>query len=194
MIGPDSHPFVEFKEQTLSIADCMIFPGGLGDADQFDEDLYQHKRMVQNYVNQGGRYLGICQGSYFASRHYFDLLDGMRAVQHIKTKGASTRRSGPAVVPVQWIDEPQARLTYFHDGASFVPDTKIPASCEVFATYANGDAAAIVQSYGSGKVGAIGPHPEAEKWWFYSQSKIQQHWKNPLQHDALIDFVDMLIK
>lgn len=193
MIGPDSYPFVEFTQENISISDCLIFPGGLGDADQFDNDLFRHKQMIQNYVNQGGKYLGICQGSYFTSKHYFDLLTGMKAVQHIKTKKASTRRTGPSIVPLNWNDHGSVPV-YFHDGAAFVPTEKeIPRDCEVLATYANGDPAAIIQRCEQGMVGAIGPHPEAQKWWFYSQSSVRDGWKTAVQHDLLLEFVDILI-
>jgi len=198
MIGPSSYPFLEFNEKNIAKASCLVFPGGMGDADQFDENLINHKQIVYNYISNGGTYLGICQGAYFASRHYFDLLGDIVAEQHIKRPKASTRKSGPAVIPLYWksdykkIDQ---HPTYFHDGAVFVsPAGKEELGlCEVLGSYENGEAAALIQHLRKGSIGVIGPHPEAMRWWFYSQSQVHEGWKNPLQHDLLLDFVNHLL-
>jgi glutamine amidotransferase-like uncharacterized protein len=166
----------------------------MGDADQFDNSLIKYKQIVYNYVAAGGKYLGICQGAYFASRHYFDLLGDIVAEQHIKRKDASTRRSGPAIVPLTWRDT-GPHLTYFHDGAAFVPPegrSEIGV-CKVLGTYTNGEAAALIQPLWKGTIGVVGPHPEAMRWWFYSQTQIHDGWKNPLQHNLLLDLVDELL-
>lgn len=190
MIGKDSFPKLEFSESNLFKANCIVFPGGIGDADQFDNYLLFHKGMVQRYVANGGKYLGICQGSYFAGKHYFDLLTGFDSAQHIKRKQASTKRSGPSIVDIYWKQE-KAQPIYFYDGAAFVytwPDAK----ANVLGRYSNGDAAALIQSYEQGKVGVIGPHPEAQKWWFYSQRRIRDGWKNNMQHHMLLELVEEL--
>ena len=194
MIGPSSFPYIEFNKENISKAKCLVFPGGLGDADQFDENLINHKQMVYDYVAEGGNYLGICQGAYFASKHYFDLLGDITAEQHIKRPGASTRRCGPAMVPLKWRNT-GPHQTYFHDGASFVVAEGREDNCyaTIHAFYENGDAAALIQNLWQGRIGVIGPHPEAMRWWFYSQSQIHEGWKNPLQHDLLLDFVSHLI-
>lgn len=194
MIGPSSFPELEFNEENISKARCLVFPGGEGDADQFDDNLLNYKQMVAKYVSNGGKYLGICQGSYFASKHYFDLLDNIVAEQHIKRKGASTRRSGPAIVPISWRGkEPQP--IYFYDGAAFVPpENKTELGyCRVLATYENGEAAALIQHYWDGSIGVIGPHPEAMKWWFYSQTTVKDGWKNDMQHWMLLDMMKTLL-
>jgi glutamine amidotransferase-like uncharacterized protein len=194
MIGPSSYPYLEFNAENVFKATCLVFPGGLGDADQFDENLINHKQMVYDYVSSGGKYLGICQGAYFASKHYFDLLGDIEAVQHIKRPGASTRRSGPAIVPLKWRNT-GPHLAYFHDGASFVVTEGRGDACyaTIQAFYENGDPAALIQHLWQGTIGVIGPHPEAMRWWFYSQTQIHEGWKNPLQHNLLLDFVQNLL-
>ena len=195
MIGPSSYPELEFNKENITKADCLIFPGGEGDADQFDEDLVNHKQIVAEYVSGGGKYIGICQGSYFASKYYFDLLDNIVAKQHIKRKGASVRRCGPAIVPISWRgSEPQP--IYFHDGAAFVsPEEGMNLGyCKVLATYENGEAAALVQQYWEGAIGVIGPHPEAMKWWFYSHTAIKDGWKTINQHWMLLDIMEETFK
>jgi len=194
MIGPSSYPHIIFTKENIQKASCLVFPGGMGDADQFDENLINHKQMVYDYVAEGGKYLGICQGAYFASKHFFNLLTDVVAVQHIKRPGASTRKSGPAIVPLKWRNT-GPHLTYFHDGASFVVSEGKEEKCyaTVHAFYENGDAAALVQSLWRGSVGVIGPHSEAPRWWFYSQPSVHEGWKNPLTHHLLLDFVRLLL-
>jgi glutamine amidotransferase-like uncharacterized protein len=195
LIGPSSYPELEFNKENVYKANCLVFPGGEGDADQFDNNLVNHKQMVAEYVSNGGKYLGICQGAYFASKHFFDLLDNIVAKQHIKRKKASVKRSGPAVVPISWKGkEPQP--IYFHDGAAFVPPEEGMdlGYCKVLATYQNKEAAALIQRYWDGAIGVIGPHPEAMKWWFYSQSTIKDEWKTGIQHWMLLDMMEEIFK
>lgn len=194
MVGPSSYPYIEFNKENVSKAACLVFPGGMGDADQFDENLINHKKLVYNYVSSGGKYLGICQGSYFASRYYFDLLGDIVAEQHIKRKNSSTRRCGPAIVPLTWRGR-GSYPTYFHDGAAFIPPEGKSelGNCTVLGTYANGEAAALIQHLWKGSIGVFGPHPEAMKWWFYSQTQIHEGWKNNLQHWMLLDMMKELL-
>lgn len=191
MIGPDSHPKIEFTAENIKDADCLVMPGGLGDSDQFDYELIDDREMVSNYVASGGVYLGICIGSYFASHHYFDILTDVKAVQYIKRKKATIKRSEHDVVNIVWenVEVPM----YFHDGAAFVP-TKGEVKGSIIARYTNGDIAAMIQKFHKGKVGVIGPHPEAKKWWFYSQTRIRHRWKDSIQHNLLLDFVNQLLK
>ena len=194
MIGPSSYPHLKFNAENVFKAKCLVFPGGMGDADQFDENLVNHKRLVYDYVSSGGKYLGICQGAYFASKHYFDLLGDIVAEQHIKRKDASIRRYGPAIIPLTWRNT-CSYLTYFHDGATFVPPEGKDemGMCKILGWYKNGEAAALIQRLWQGSVGVIGPHPEAPRWWFYSQPSVHKGWKNPLTHHLLLDFVRQLL-
>lgn len=192
-IGPDSHPHLVLAEH-LNKASCIVMPGGMGDADQFDDTLLFHKNAVQEYVTNGGKYLGICQGSYFASKHYFDLLEKVVAKQHVKTKNPSTKRTGPTTVPLTWLGRGPYE-TYFHDGAAFVSEdnsNQIPGL--VLSRYENGDPAALIQKRGKGLVAVMGPHPEAPKWWYYSQSRVRDGWKNGIQHWMLLDIMKRLFK
>lgn len=195
MIGPHSYPYLEFKADNLYKATCFVVPGGLGDADQFDIRLTKSSKLVNDYVRNGGRYLGICQGSYFAGQHYFKLLKDIDAAQYIKRRGASIKRDGPAVVELFWdgMNSIFPKPMYFHDGAAFVPLSS-NAEADVFARYTNGDVAALIQKCDKGKVGVFGPHPEAMKWWFYSQHKLHEYWKNAVQHECMYKFVDKLLK
>lgn len=193
MIGPSSFPYLDFNKYNIERAKCIVFPGGEGDADQFDNSLTHYKDIIKNYVYNGGKYLGICQGSYFASKHFFNLLDGYVAEQHIKRKRSSTKRRGPAIVSIEWNGIYNGTYPiYFHDGAAFI-QTKETAEADILATYENGEAAALIQDHGKGTVAVIGPHPEAMKWWFYSQPKVKEGWKDSIQQWMLVEMMEDLM-
>lgn len=191
LVGPDSFPRLGVSPELLKTADCFVCPGGLGDSDQFDTKMNNISADIIDYVAGGGRYMGICMGAYFTGKHYLNLLDRTDAVQYIKQPNASTTREDHDIVSVEWNGE--RRELYFHDGAAFVPDEgKLPGT--VIAKYHNGDAAAIIQQYKHGKVGVIGPHPEAHKWWFYCQKRITKRWHDCIQHDLVLSFTKQLLQ
>jgi len=190
MFGPSSHPKLNFSNNV----DCIVMPGGLGDSDQYDYILKntELETQIKKYVYDGGNYLGICMGAYFAGHYYFDLLTSYNAVQYIKRYNSSTKRTNHDVVDIIWNNK-GPYSTYFHDGAAFIPYGNKIESADVIARYTNGDIAAMIQKYNKGKVGVIGPHPEARKWWFYSQTRIKNNWKDSIQEELFLDFVKRLL-
>lgn len=191
LYGPSSYPKLDFSNDV----DCVVYPGGLGDADQFDERIKgtKEERRLKKYIANGGRYLGICMGGYFAGHHYFNILTNVKAEQFIKRKNSCTKRSKHDVVNIIW-ENRGLYPTYFHDGAAFIPDGKKLVIADAVAHYKNGDIAAMIQNYHKGKVGVIGPHPEAQRWWFYSQKRITDRWHDSIQHKLLLKFVKKLLE
>ena len=60
---------------------------------------------------------------------------------------------------------------------------------KTIATYANGDAMAIIQN----RVGLIGCHPESRKYWYEKPwNYINQYWHNGEHHKLLLEFVNTL--
>jgi hypothetical protein len=59
-------------------------------------------------------------------------------------------------------------------------------SYDTIASYANGDAMAIIQN----NIGCIGCHPEAEPFWYDSYSWMKGKYTS--KHDFLLDFVNQL--
>lgn len=164
--------------------DCLAFPGGLGDSDKFDELLIDKKKIVQQYVNGGKAYLGICMGAYFTSHYYFDILKDADAVRYIKRPNADVSREDETIAKVKWGWE--TYNMYFFDGCAIVGDHKKFAS---IATYMNGDTMAAIQ----GKVGVIGCHPESLKDWYTTQEMIP-YWHSGKHNKLLLEFVDQLLK
>ena len=164
--------------------DMVAVPGGIGDADTFDS-LFKHSaERVRQFVDRGGRYLGICMGAYWAGTEYLDILDGVDAVQYIRRPGTDTRRPHAKAMDVIWQGKPDRM--FFYDGCALVGDrTKF----KTVATYANGDAMAIIQN----RIGLIGCHPEAEQFWYNDYSWMRQHWRGG-QHYKLLEFADQLMQ
>ena len=174
----------QLREQYLNKFELIAFPGGIGDSETFHRIIGDRADSVRNYVESGGRYLGICMGAYWAGPHYFNLLKGIDTVQYIKRPQADVRRSFGTVVEVSWSG--YSEQMYFYDGCSLVDQG---GRFRAIARYTNQDAAAIIQ----GRVGAIGPHPESDVYW-YSKPYMQPHWHEYRHHYLLLDFVNRLIK
>jgi glutamine amidotransferase-like uncharacterized protein len=163
--------------------DCICFPGGLGDAGKFDYLTAEHQTRIKKFVEQGGKYLGICMGAYWAGSEYFNILNNVDAVQYITRPRTDTRRPHAKALPVIWNNEPHKM--FFYDGCALVGNGEY----ETVATYANGDAMAIMQN----NIGLIGCHPESEQHWYKSYSWMKTHYHNGVHHKLLLDFVNELV-
>lgn len=161
--------------------DIVCFPGGFGDCDRYDTLMQWNADSIREFIDKGGKYLGICMGAYWADRDYLNILNDVRVVQYIKQPNTDTRRPHPKAMPVTWNGQ-QERM-YFYDGCAFVGD-----NMDVVATYSNNDAMAIIQ----GKIGLIGCHLESEQWW-YDKRYLQPHWHQEKHHHLLLEFVNKLI-
>ena len=172
--------------QTLSSADIVAFPGGIGDANCYDE-FFRRKSQnaVADYVSNGGRYLGICMGAYWAGSHYFDILDDVDAVQYIKQPTADIKRSYSTVASVQWNNKPEKM--FFYDGCAFLGNSN---KFNTVATYANGQAMAIIQN----RIGLIGCHPESLEYWYNDSPYIKSDWHHGRHHNLLLEFVNKLMQ
>ena len=182
----DFYRFSIFSKKTIneidfSKIDLVAFPGGTGDADLFHRLINSNSSIIQNYMNDGGKYLGICMGAYWASKHYFNLLNNVNVVQYIHRPRADVRRSFQTTTEVVWKRKP-TRM-YFFDGCAFLGD-----NFRTIARYSNGDAMAIIQK----NVGLIGCHPESRETW-YKRNYLKPHWHNGLHHKLLQEFVAELI-
>ena len=174
----------EVEDVFFDNVDMVIVPGGFGDADSYDTLFKNNSKAVRQFVRQGGRYLGICMGAYWAGRHYLNILDSVDAVQYLKRPGADTRRPHAKYMPVTWQGE--ADHMYWYDGCALVGDQR---KFTTVATYANGDAMTIIQN----RIGLIGCHPEAEQFWYDEYSWMRRHWSGG-HHHKLLEFADQLMQ
>jgi putative intracellular protease/amidase len=174
----------ELEYNFFNGVDLIAVPGGFGDADSYDTLLKHNQDRVREFVSNGGRYLGICMGAYWAADHYFNLLCGIHAVQYTKRPGTDTRRPHAKNISVTWQGTPTNMFWY--DGCALIGN----GSKQVVATYADGDAMAIIQD----RIGLIGCHPESEQFWYDSYSWMRPHWHQGLHHQLLLDFVNKLME
>jgi glutamine amidotransferase-like uncharacterized protein len=160
-------------------------PGGFGDASSFDRLFQCNITRIQEFVNSGGGYLGICMGAYWAGRHYLNILDSVDAVQYITQPNTDTRRPHAKSIEVKWNGHPNRM--FFYDGCALIGNEK---KFKTIATYANGNPMAIIQN----NIGLIGCHPESEKFWYDSYSWMKGKYHNGQHHLLLLDFVKELTK
>jgi glutamine amidotransferase-like uncharacterized protein len=146
-----------------SFADATLYvqPGG-PDLDDAYRHLRAHSRTIRGFVAGGGHYLGICLGGYLAGTSPgFALIPG-DSDQYIKSPSTTVHTEEDAVVEVNW--RGSRRTLYFQDGPCFQLDPDVRVT--VLARYPNDTVAAAVNRFGNGRVGVVGPHPEADEDWF----------------------------
>jgi glutamine amidotransferase-like uncharacterized protein len=182
-VGPDEG--VDISDAALIGASMYAQPGG-GSLDHGYRHLRRHRTQIRRFVRGGGRYLGFCLGGYLAgATPGFGLLPG-DTDQYIGSPGATVRSAGSTVVQVSWRDRP--RRLFFQDGPYFWVHRDADAS--VVATYRNGTIAAMVAGLGAGRVGVVGPHPEATEDW-YTDARLAV--ARPLGVDLGLDLVDAVM-
>ena len=141
----------EVEDGFLDGIDMVVFPGGFGNSDSYDTILKNNTKLITDFVKNGGRYLGICMGAYWAGHWFFDILQDVKCEQYIKRPGADVRKSYGTVTPINW--QGQTHNMFFWDGCALIGDeTKFTT----VGRYANGDPMAIIQN----RVGVIGCHLE----------------------------------
>jgi glutamine amidotransferase-like uncharacterized protein len=172
-------------DKVLNDADAVAFPGGFGDVSMYD-DLFRRRaaNRIADFVDSGGKYLGICMGAYWAGPLYFDILQDATVEQYIKRPTADIKRPYGTVAKVLWND--QKENMFFYDGGVIVGDeTKF----RTIARYKNNEPMAIIQ----GNVGIIGCHPESQEFWYSDPYQyIKQYWHWGKHNDLLLDFVNEL--
>ena len=167
----------EITQEVLSHAALFAVPGG-DDTTIIMNSLQKSEVIaIQNFVETGGRYLGICLGAFLAA-HGFDLFDG-NIHSYSATKEARMEK-------IKW--RGKSRWMYFQDGPEFHPAQK--SAVDIWGYYADGSIAALQANHEKGRIGLIGPHPEADKEWL----KID-HLIDPDGSDEpeLLEFVKALM-
>lgn len=175
----------ELEDDFFDDVDIVAFPGGLGDSDSFDYLTRDNRKKIKKFVRNGGKYLGICMGGYWAAEDYFDILDSVQATQYIKRPNTDTRRPHAKNQRVLWAGE--ETNMYFYDGCAFSGPGLM--NSEIYALYPNGDPMAIIQD----NIGLIGCHPESTPHWYKSYSWMQNHYHGGEHHKLLLNFVDRLM-
>jgi glutamine amidotransferase-like uncharacterized protein len=177
----------ELEKVFFDDVDMIAVPGGLGDASSYETAFRYNAEPVRDFVAQGGRYLGICMGAYWAGSHYLNILKDVDAEQYITRPGTDTRRPHAKNMPVMWESQQgiEPYKMFFYDGCALVGNR---TRFKTIATYANGDAMAIQQN----NIGLIGCHPESEQFWYDSYSWMRGRYHGGQHHTLLLDFVNQM--
>ena len=173
----------ELEDDFFDDVDLVVFPGGIGDSDAWDYLFRAHGSRIQEFVANGGRYLGVCMGAYWADHHYFGITD-IKVKQYIRRPYTCTRRYYSKAIECTW--NGHADRFFFYDGPAFIGDE---SQFDVIARYQNGDPAAVIQ----GRIGLIGPHLESQHHW-YDRPYLQRYWHNNNHGRLLLEFVDKLME
>ena len=174
----------ELEDTFFDDVDIIAVPGGIGDASSFDRAFKYSSARIKQFIVDGGYYLGICMGAYWAGKHYFDILGDVDAVQYITQPNTDTRRPHAKNIPIEWLGKPITMFWY--DGCAFTG----AGYYDTIAKYANDDPMAIIQN----RIGLIGAHPESEQFWYDGYSWMQGKYHNGQHHELLLDFVQRLTK
>jgi glutamine amidotransferase-like uncharacterized protein len=160
-VGPSE--VLQVTPETLGGFAVYAQPGG-GEVGAAWSHLSSETDTIRQWVHAGGNYLGFCLGAYLAgSNPGYGLFPG-RVYRYIDSPDAAVSSADYTTVETTWGGE--FKKMYFQDGPAFELDPGAPAT--VLATYPGGEAAAVVASCGRGRIGLIGPHPEAGLDWFDS--------------------------
>jgi len=156
--------------------DVFVMPGGNA-WDQYVGLGYEEgASKIRNFVSNGGGYIGICAGAYFAcdyivwegSSYYYPLGlfpgHGDGAIDEIApwpnyamTNISIVNRTHPITESL-----PDYMWILYYGGPEFHPYAG--ANVTILGRYqVNGEAAIVACEYGSGKVFLTGPHPEIEE-------------------------------
>jgi glutamine amidotransferase-like uncharacterized protein len=158
-VGPDE--ILPLGGEVLATAALYAQPGG-GTLKRGYRHLKRHRDEIRAFVHSGGRYLGICLGGYLAgATPGFALLPG-DTDQYVASAGATVDSEHDTLVQVSW--RGRRRTLYFQDGPYFW--LRPGSEADILATYRNGTIAAMVTRFGAGRVGVVGPHPEATEDWY----------------------------
>lgn len=176
----------EVEEGFFDGVDMVVFPGGIGDSDSYDTILKKNKGVVVDYVKNGGKYLGICMGAYWAGKDYFNILDNVDVVQYIKQPNTCTRRPHAKNMPTNWFNGHYEDM-FFYDGPTFVGH----GSYKMIAAY---DRTGYPMAIEQNNMLLIGCHPESEKFWYDSYSWMKGKYHDGRHHEILLDLIDEFLE
>ena len=173
----------ELEDDFFDDVQMIAVPGGFGDSDSYDSLFKHNSKRVVEFVKNGGHYLGICMGAYWAGKHYLNILGDVEVEQYIKRPNTDTRRPHAKNMPIIWngVDDNM----FFYDGCAFGP-----GQYDIVAKYMNDDPMAIIK----GRIGLIGCHPESQLHWYESYSWMKGKYHNGKHHTQLLEFVNKLME
>jgi glutamine amidotransferase-like uncharacterized protein len=172
----------------LDDIDVLILPGGNG-AVYWNDIGSEGKTKILEFVDQGGGYLGICEGAYRAceyavwmddpnhpapnylvldSKKFLGLIPGVAWGPVFEIAERPDPGWGMAVIDIvnrthQITDEAPEKMTMFYMGGCYI-ELASNDSATILGNYnVTGKAAILACEYGQGRVFVSGTHPEIEE-------------------------------
>ena len=164
ILGPEQL-IANVRPQDLLIIGGGV-PGGEGEWTIKQDLMKVHAfEWLKKHIENGGRYFGICAGAYLAEQW----IDRPNKISGLDIFPGSidvyTQNKSAQVLRVRFLRERVVRSAYFQDGPAFYPSSA--SEVEVVARFERDKTpAAVLFSYGKGKVGLLSPHLEADQDWF----------------------------
>lgn len=161
-VGPGQE--VKVTSGALDEADLYVQPGGNLSVDAAMDRLGSDAAdVIESYVQEGGRYLGLCLGAYLAgSDPGLGLLSPGDTGGYSSTRGADLTGSQEGIIRVEWGSN--VRRHYAQDPPVILA-SKVDGE-RILSRFSNGQVNALVRPLGDGVVGVIGTHPEATRDWY----------------------------
>lgn len=158
-----AHERKDITPETLSHYDVYVQPGGGQDIPAALRRLGDRRvEAIRRFVQQGGRYLGLCMGAYLADASNIGLIqDDLDS--EVGRPGFEADTVDDYAVDTWW--HGRRNSVFYQDGPYFPASSESPGY-RAIATYANGDVAVARYDLGHGTVVLTGPHPEADESWF----------------------------
>ena len=164
----------------LEDSDVLAFPGGGNDPDPWGELDFEGRSRIQEFVRDGGGFIGICLGAVYASNTclfwgtkvgvdelYLGLFPG---VAHCGQDAVAPKGNWPLMTDLIVSDRARSiadglpkriRAVTYPNGPYFQPNED--SNVTIVSTFAKtGNPAMVSFEYGNGRVFLSGPHPEIE--------------------------------
>ncbi len=143
--------------------DLLMMPGGSGGSVYLNTIS---KSVIQNFVKNGGGYMGICAGAYSAAAHTDGYYNGWGIAPHVYAKAVNYEGKTTMTITstgAQVLKRSGTITLAHYNGAAMYLKT---SGAKIFGTYADsktgykGYADIIGDFYGNGRTVLIGSHPE----------------------------------
>ncbi len=156
--------------------------------------------IIQNYVANGGAFLGICAGSYYGSSTVeFDKNGPLEVLEDRELGFFKGSAVGPVLAPYDYQTQSSSRAatiytilphvaktTVFYNGGGFFHHAEAYPNTQVIGTYDNNLPAIIFIHYGKGKVLLSGVHFEYDPFLLDTQDPYIQKILKPLRKDNTV--------
>lgn len=177
----------------LENAKAFIIGGTSEDTGDLLDEIDESKDELKKFIENGGKYLGICGGAYIASKgsKWSDGYETGMGLVDIESFAYDSIYTDPQIISISWLAT--QRTIYYQYGPAFTKKS-IPSNSKIFAYYnnKNTDVAVFSTSIGRGRIVLCGPHPEADVTWLDDNPEPldANTWKNT--HDIFSYIFDNL--